>query len=147
MPAGGLTSAAVFALAAVALTWLALADLRHLRLPWIGLGLLAVAALATLLLQSDPAQRPANLAAGGALALLFATLALPKLGGRLRLGLGDILLAGLVGLMLGWQIAPLTVAVAALLGLLFRRGEAPIPFGFWLSGATLAAAGLKGVWG
>jgi prepilin signal peptidase PulO-like enzyme (type II secretory pathway) len=126
--------------AGAALVFLALTDLRRFSLPWIGLTLFGMA------LGLDLAQHP-NTAwerlLTGAVALL-AFLSLRQLSGKPpKLGAGDVLLAALAAALIGWRLAPLAFALAALSplalqGLTGRRG--PVPFGFWLSLATLPAA-------
>ena len=117
----------------------ALIDLEHRIIPnkLTALG----AALALVLgLALDPAGEPARLIAGAAAAafLLLAALAYP--GG---MGMGDVKLAGMIGLFLGRAVAP-AILIALLAGVLVgalviaRRGvhegrKTAIPFGPFLA--------------
>jgi hypothetical protein len=74
------------------------------------------------------------------LALVFELLRrFVRRGGRAGLGQGDVMLAGLLGLLVGWRLAAPMVCAAALAPLaiqLARRKFGPTPLGFWLCMAT-----------
>jgi len=129
----------IFAVA-LTLTYVALVDLRRFSIPvW---GLVALAVEAALAVAAEPTieARLSRLATGGVLALAFETLRrLVRRGGRPGLGAGDVMLAGLLGVLVNWRLAAPMVAVAALAPLAIqsiRRTLGPVPFGFWLSLAT-----------
>jgi leader peptidase (prepilin peptidase) / N-methyltransferase len=143
--AGGLAAAAaaqplvgawIFAVA-LTLTYIALVDLRRFSIPAWGLGVLALEV--ALALAAEPAMddKLARLAAGAALGLGFETLRrLVRRGGRPGLGVGDVLLAGLFGALVGWRLAAPMACLAALAPLAIQRisrRSGPVPFGFWLS--------------
>ena len=132
------------ALAAV-LVPIAFIDLEHRLIPNRILAPAAVLGVALVAL-GDPAELPAHLAAGaGAFALLLlAALAYP--GG---MGMGDVKLAGVMGLYLGVAVAPALLAAflcGSLVGvaILVREGAAArkkgIPFG-----PFLAVGGIAGI--
>jgi hypothetical protein len=121
-------------------TYLGLVDLRRFSLPLPGLGLLAVLTGVELIRLDEPLQR---LATGLVVALVLETLR--RLGRRQGLGAGDVVLAGLLGVLVNWRLAPAMVAAAALAPLAIQivtRKRGPTPFGFWLSLAALAALAL-----
>ncbi|RYF89089.1 MAG: hypothetical protein EON95_19360 [Caulobacteraceae bacterium] len=126
--------------AGAVLIFLALTDLRRFSLPLTGLALLGLAVALDLALHPQTAWH--RLLTGGVALLAF--LALRQLSGKpAKLGFGDVLLAGLAAGLIGWRLAPLAFALAALAPLALQRltGRAgPVPFGFWLSFATLIAA-------
>lgn len=126
--------------AGAVLIFLALADLRRFSLPTIGLVVLALAAALDLALQ--PQTAGPRLLTGAAAFLAF--LALRQFtGSPPKLGMGDVLLAGLAALLIDWPLVPLAFALAALAPLVLQRltrRTGPVPFGFWLSAATLIAA-------
>jgi len=154
-----LTLAAFLYLAAVSVA-LALIDLEVRRLPdaivlpayLVGAVLLAAGAL----LQGDPAALLRAAVAAGASFAFYLVLALIKPGG---MGLGDVKLAGVLGLflgVLGWEHLVLGVFSAFLLGgllgavlLATRRvsRSASIPFGPWmLLGAWIAVFAAPTLW-
>lgn len=123
----------------------ALIDLEHRIIPnritALGAGLALVLGLAL-----DPAGEPARLVAGGAAGgfLLIAALAYP--GG---MGMGDVKLAGMMGLFLGAAVAP-ALLIAMIAGvvvgsvLIARKGaeagrKTPVPFGPSLALGALVA--------
>ena len=123
----------------------AMIDLEHRIIPnsITGLGAIVAIVLGTAL---DPAGEPARLIAGAAAAgfLLLAALAYP--GG---MGMGDVKLAGVMGLFLGAAVAPailiaLLSGVAAGIAILARKGaeagrKTAVPFGPFLAfGAVVA---------
>jgi leader peptidase (prepilin peptidase)/N-methyltransferase len=153
--AGGIAAAAaaqplvgawIFAVA-LTLTYIALVDLRRFSIPAWGLVALAIEAALTVAVEPTMEARLARLATGGVLALAFETLRrLVRRGGRPGLGFGDVMLAGLLGVLVNWRLAAPMVALAALAPLAvqtIRRQSGPVPFGFWLSmaaGVCLAVA-------
>jgi leader peptidase (prepilin peptidase)/N-methyltransferase len=132
------------------LTYIALVDLRRFSIPLWGLAALALeAALAVVVAPSNEA-RLARLATGAAVALGLETLRrLGRRGRRAGLGGGDVMLAGLLGVLLNWRLAAPTIGVAALAPLIVQRlgrKSGPVPLGFWLSiaaGLFLLAAELN----
>jgi prepilin signal peptidase PulO-like enzyme (type II secretory pathway) len=121
------------------LAYIGLVDLRRFAIPLPGLAILAALIGLDLLRRGEPMER---LATGVVVALVLETLR--RLGRRQGLGLGDVLLGGLLGVMLGWRLAPLTIAAAALAPLAVQvatRRRGPTPFGFWLCLAGAVAAG------
>jgi leader peptidase (prepilin peptidase) / N-methyltransferase len=147
---GALFAAVVIARDASRTTWLALVfvaalvaitriDLEHRIIPNRILGPLAVAALA-LTAVFEPHQLPERLIAAGAAGgfLLAAALAYP--GG---MGMGDVKLAAVMGLVLGRAVAPallvaLLAGTLAGIGVMARRGvkqgrQTKIPFGPFLA--------------
>ena len=154
-----LTLAAFLYLAAVSVA-LALIDLEVRRLPdaivlpayLVGAALLAAGAL----LQGDAAALLRGAVGAGASFAFYLALALIKPGG---MGLGDVKLAGVLGLflgVLGWEHLVLGVFSAFLLGglvgavlLATRRASrsASIPFGPWmLLGAWIAVFAAPTLW-
>ncbi|MDO9337711.1 MAG: prepilin peptidase [Caulobacter sp.] len=129
--------------AGAVLIFLALTDLRRFSLPLPGLALLGLAVALDLALHPLAAWH--RLLTGAAVLLAF--LALRQLSGKPpRLGFGDVLLAGLAATLIGWRLAPLAFALAALAPLALQRltgRTGPVPFGFWLSLATLITGGLS----
>jgi leader peptidase (prepilin peptidase) / N-methyltransferase len=124
---------------------IALIDLEHRIIPnkLTALGAVLAIALGTAL---DPAGEPERLIAGlaAAGALLLAALAYP--GG---MGMGDVKLAGVMGLFLGSAVAP-AMLLALLAGAVFggllavRKGaqaarKTAVPFGPFLAGGSLVA--------
>ena len=156
--AGGLAAAAatqplggawIFAVA-LTLTYIALVDLRRFSIPAWGLGALALEVALALAAEPATDDKLARLAAGAALALGFETLRrLIRRGGRPGLGVGDVLLAGLLGALVGWRLSAPMACLAALAPLAIQRisrRSGPVPFGFWLSiaaGVCLAFAETK----
>jgi leader peptidase (prepilin peptidase) / N-methyltransferase len=118
----------------MALIYVALVDLRRYRIPTGGLVALGLAAALAVLLQ--PEARLARLATGAVLALVFEVLRrLVRRGGRPGLGEGDVLLAGLLGIVVNWRLAAPMVFLAAAAPLavqLAHRKFGPTPLGFWL---------------
>jgi prepilin signal peptidase PulO-like enzyme (type II secretory pathway) len=121
------------------LIYIALVDLRRFSIPSAGIASLGIEAALALILSSRAEER---LATGAVLALALAALRrFSGRGKRAGLGGGDILLAGLLGVLVNWRLAAPMVALAAVAPLavqLVRRKSGPVPFGFWLS----IAAGL-----
>ena len=118
----------------MALIFVALVDLRRYRIPTgglVALGLVAAAAVA-----ASPEERLARLATGAVLALVFELLRrLVRRGGRAGLGEGDVMLAGILGVLVNWRLAAPMVFIAAAAPLLLqlaRRKYGPTPLGFWL---------------
>lgn len=130
--------------AGAVLIFLALTDLRRFSLPAIGLTLLGLAVGLDLALHPLTAW---HRLLAGAIAL-FTFLALRHLSGKPpKLGFGDVLLAGLAAALIDWRLAPVSFALAALGPLALQRltgRSGPVPFGFWLSLATLLVAGMGG---
>jgi len=61
---------------------------------------------------------------------------LARRGARAGLGGGDVMLAGLLGSLVGWRLTAPMVGLAALTPLalqLVTRKSGPVPLGFWLS--------------
>jgi prepilin signal peptidase PulO-like enzyme (type II secretory pathway) len=136
----------IFAVA-LTLAYIALVDLRRFSIPMWGLAALAVEAAMAIAVGPSIEAGLARLASGGVLALAFETLRrLVRRHGRPGLGAGDVMLAGLLGVLVDWRLAAPTVALAALAPLAvqtIRRKPGPVPFGFWLSlaaGVCLAFA-------
>lgn len=123
-------------------------DLRERRIPNRLTGAAAVAALAVGL-ALDPGGQPERLVAGALAALFLLVPALLSPGG---MGMGDVKLAGVIGLCVGREvIAALLVALVAgtLLGaaIAVRRGTAAarttqVPFGPFLALGGVAAVAL-----
>src|SRR6185437_2090093 len=94
------------------LAYVALVDLRRYRIPTSGLVALALEAAVAVVAQ--PQERLARLATGAVLALVFELLRrLVRRGGRAGLGEGDVMLAGILGVMVNWRPAAPMVFVAA----------------------------------
>jgi leader peptidase (prepilin peptidase)/N-methyltransferase len=117
--------------------YLGLVDLRRYRLPIPALGLAAALALGLRVL-THGSDLPVDLL--GAALVVASMLLLRRLGpGRgagLGMGAGDVVLAGVVALLAGWRLAPLSIALAALAPLpimIVSRRRGPVAFGFWLS--------------
>ena len=129
-----------------ALVPIALIDLEHRRIPNVITGpaaLLAIAVLAVL----RPERLPEHLLAG---AVAFTVFLLVALAAPRGMGMGDVKLAGVLGLFLGWAVAP-AILVALLAGsvagivLAARSGVAQarkttVPFG-----PFLALGGVTGI--
>jgi leader peptidase (prepilin peptidase) / N-methyltransferase len=141
-------SASAIALSAVLILLVvpaALIDLEHRIIPNRITALGALLAL-VLGLALDPAGEPERLIAGGAAGgfLLLAALAYP--GG---MGMGDVKLAGMMGLFLGAAVAPalliaLVAGVALGMVVIYRKGaragrKTAVPFGPFLAFGALAA--------
>ena len=131
--------------AGAALIYLALTDLRRFSLPWAGLAALALAVALDIGLHPQTVRERllTGVIAGAALLALRDWTGKPP-----RLGVGDALLAGLTATLVGWRLAPLMMALAALAPLLLQmvlRRKGPVPFGFWLALAALPAAFLIGL--
>lgn len=126
----------------LSLTYIALVDLRRFSIPAFGLAALGLEALLAIAAAPSVDAKLARLASGGALALGFETLRrFAGRGGRAGLGVGDVLLAGLLGALVSWRLAAPMVSLAALAPLAVQRlsrRSGPVPFGLWLS----IAAGL-----
>lgn len=121
----------------LALSYVALVDLRRFSIPWWGLAALTVGLGLAIAAEPTTQARLARLATGGALALALEALRrFAGRGGRLGLGAGDVMLAALLGGLVGWRLAAPMVSLAALAPLAIqsiRRRSGPTPFGFWLS--------------
>jgi prepilin signal peptidase PulO-like enzyme (type II secretory pathway) len=66
-----------------------------------------------------------------------------------KLGLGDVLLAGMAAALVGWRVAAVMLALAAFAPLLLQRltgRSGPVPFGFWLCLTTLVAGFVGALW-
>jgi len=131
-----LVQAWIFAVG-LTLTYIALVDLRRFSIPaW---GLVALGLEAGLAVAATPTTegRLARLATGAALALALETLRrFARRGARAGLGGGDVMLAGLLGILVSWRLAAPTVGLAALAPLgvqLVNRKMGPVALGFWLS--------------
>ena len=123
--------------AGMTLAYVGLVDLRRFSIPtW---GLVGLAALAVIAVIAEPSmeEKLARLATGAVLALVFELLRrLVRRGGRAGLGEGDVMLAGILGLLVNWRLAAPMVFAAALAPLalqLARRKYGPAPLGLWLS--------------
>jgi leader peptidase (prepilin peptidase)/N-methyltransferase len=118
------------------LAYVALVDLRRYRIPTAGLVMLGALAGLAVVAEPPTEQRLARLATGAALALVFELLRrLVRRGGRAGLGEGDVMLAGILGVMVNWRLAAPMVFVAAAAPLavqLARRKFGPAPLGLWL---------------
>jgi prepilin signal peptidase PulO-like enzyme (type II secretory pathway) len=130
----------------LALTYIALVDLRRFSIPMWGLAALALALGMAIAAEPTTGARLARLATGGVLALALEALRrFAGRAGRSGLGAGDVMLAALLGGLVGWQLAAPMVSLAALAPLavqFVRRRFGPTPLGFWLSlsaGALLLA--------
>jgi leader peptidase (prepilin peptidase)/N-methyltransferase len=131
----------------ITLAYVALVDLRRFSIPTWGLVALAAEALVAVIAEPRMEERLARLATGAVLALVFELLRrLVRRGGRAGLGEGDVMLAGILGVLVNWRFAAPMVLVAALAPLaiqIARRRFGPTPLGLWLStsaGIFLAAA-------
>jgi leader peptidase (prepilin peptidase)/N-methyltransferase len=132
---------------AMTLAYVALVDLRRFSIPTWGLAALAVEAVIAVIAEPRTEEKLGRLATGAVLALVFELLRrLVRRGGRAGLGEGDVMLAGILGVLVNWRLAAPMVFVAALAPLaiqLARRKFGPTPLGLWLSisaGFFLAAA-------
>jgi leader peptidase (prepilin peptidase)/N-methyltransferase len=141
-------AAAIWLYAALmTLAYVALVDLRRFSIPTWGLAALATLAVVAVIAEPRMDDKLARLATGAVLALVFELLRrLVRRGGRAGLGEGDVMLAGILGVLVNWRLAAPMVFVAALAPLaiqLARRKFGPTPLGLWLSISTaifLAAA-------
>jgi prepilin signal peptidase PulO-like enzyme (type II secretory pathway) len=127
--------------AGAALIYLALTDLRRFSLPWAGLLALALAASLDIALHPETAAERLSV---GVVTGLFLFSIRHWSGKPPKLGLGDVLLAGLAAALVGWRVAAPMLALAAFAPLMLQRlqrREGPVPFGFWLSLAALPAIG------
>jgi leader peptidase (prepilin peptidase)/N-methyltransferase len=129
------------------LAYVALVDLRRFSIPLAGLAALAVETAVMLALRGDLADAVQRLATGS---LLAAALAAVRLGvrrdDRAGLGWGDVMLAGVAGVLVGWRLAPAVVAAAALAPLAIQvatRRRGPVAFGLWLCLAAAPAAAIE----
>ena len=124
----------------MALIYVGLVDLRRFSIPIWGLAALALAAGAALVAAPSMEDRLARLATGAVLALVFELLRrLVRRGGRAGVGDGDVMLAGVLGVLVNWRLAAPMIAAAALAPLaiqLARRKVGPTPLGFWLTIST-----------
>jgi prepilin signal peptidase PulO-like enzyme (type II secretory pathway) len=122
--------------AGLALGYVALVDLRRFSIPWSGLAGLALALCLAIAAEPTTGAKLARLATCCALALAFEVLRrFAGRGGRLGLGAGDVMLAALLGGLVGWRLAAPMVSLAALAPLAIqvtRRRFGPTPLGFWL---------------
>jgi leader peptidase (prepilin peptidase)/N-methyltransferase len=130
------------------LAYVALVDLRRYRIPTAGLIGLGLAAALAVVAEPQSEERLARLATGAVLALVFELLRrLVRRGGRAGLGEGDVMLAGILGVLVDWRLAAPMVFVAAAAPLalqLARRKFGPSPLGLWLCiscGAFLLVTG------
>jgi leader peptidase (prepilin peptidase)/N-methyltransferase len=130
-------------LAGAILAYIALVDLRRFTIPLAGLISLAGVIGLDLLRAGSIFQAMQRLATGAVLALVLETLRrFSRRDGRAAMGSGDVMLAGLLGVLVGWRAAPLLLAFAALAPLLIQmisRRRGPTPFGFWLALFALPA--------
>jgi leader peptidase (prepilin peptidase)/N-methyltransferase len=122
------------------LTYIALVDLRRFSIPAFGLAALGLEALLAIAAEPSTQAKLARLATAGALALGFETLRrFAGRGRRAGLGVGDVLLAGLLGALVSWRLAAPMVSLAALAPLALQRltrRSGPVALGFWLSVAA-----------
>lgn len=141
--AGGL----LFFATVLTLAYVALVDLRRFSIPLAGLGLLALLVGADLFRAGAIEAAAPRLGAGLAVMLVFELL---RRLGRGGMGFGDVLLAGVLGVLVDWRAAPVVIAVAAILPLLVQvvtRRRGPVPFGFWLCLCAVPAAMLRAMAG
>ena len=150
--AGGLRGALGAGLALLMLA-IAVVDARRFIIPnELTLAALALALVQAAILDPDPATAILQAVLRGvALALVFLAIreTYVRLRGRDGLGLGDVKLAGVAGVWLGWTAIPIAVEVAALSALalyLVRylsgrpvRATQRIPFGLFLAPAIWIA--------
>lgn len=146
-----LPAAILFALGGWMLLTLAVLDARHFWLPdALTLPLAAIAlTVGDWVLPAPFLDRAVGAGLGYGLLFLLAIL-YRRLRGRDGLGLGDAKLLGAIGAWLGWQLLPLVLLVASLMGLLWAlalrlRGDAVdgatrLPFGTFLCLAVAPAA-------
>ena len=134
------------------LAYVALVDLRRFSIPTWGVVALALEAGVAVAAEPQTDAKLARLATGAVLALVFELLRrLVRRGGRPGLGEGDVMLAGVLGVLVSWRLAAPVVCLAALapLGIqLARRKFGPTPLGFWLSissGLCLVVAAVNAV--
>ncbi len=122
------------------LAYVALVDLRRFSIPTWGLAALALEAALAVAAQPQAEEKLARLATGAVLALVFEVLRrLVRRDGRPGLGEGDVMLAGVLGVLVNWRLAAPMVCAAAVAPLaiqLARRRFGPAPLGFWLSIST-----------
>jgi leader peptidase (prepilin peptidase)/N-methyltransferase len=119
------------------LAYVALVDLRRFSIPTWGVVALAIEAGVAVAAEPRTDAKLARLATGVVLALVFELLRrFVRRGDRPGLGEGDVMLAGVLGVVVNWRLAAPVVCLAALapLGIqLARRKFGPTAFGFWLS--------------
>ena len=132
--------------AGAALIYLALTDLRRFSLPWAGLVTLAVAVGMDIALSPDTARERLSV---GVVTGIFLFSLREWSGKPPKLGLGDVLLAGLAAALVGWRVAVVMLALSAFAPLLLQRltgRSGPVPFGFWLCLTTLVAGFVGALW-
>ncbi len=132
--------------AGAALIYLALTDLRRFSLPWSGLLALAVAVGVDVALSPETARERLSV---GVVAGIFLFSLREWSGKPPKLGLGDVLLAGMAAALVGWRVAVVMLALAAFAPLLLQRltgRSGPVPFGFWLCLTTLVAGFVGALW-
>jgi leader peptidase (prepilin peptidase)/N-methyltransferase len=126
----------IFALG-LTLTYIALVDLRRFSIPVWGLVALGIEVGLAIAAASSLCDRLARLATGAVLALAFETLRrFGARGGRPGLGVGDVMLAGMLGALVGWRLAAAVVSLAAFAPLTvqwLKRKSGPVAFGLWLN--------------
>ena len=129
---------------------LALADLRHRRLPDALTLPLAAAGLALAAAEGGAAVTDSALGAVGGLALLgLPALVYGQVRGRAGLGGGDIKLAIAAGAWLGWQALPALLLGASLAGIgaiLWRRWRHGVAMGEAMAFGPALAAACWGLW-
>jgi leader peptidase (prepilin peptidase)/N-methyltransferase len=122
------------------LAYVALVDLRRFSIPAWGVAALALEAGVAVAAEPQTDEKLARLATGAVMALVFEVLRrFVRRGGRPGLGEGDVMLAGVLGVLVNWRLAAPMVCLAALAPLaiqLARRKFGPTPLGFWLSIST-----------
>lgn len=143
LTAGTAVEATLHILLLTALVPLVLIDLEHRRLPNVLTGTTALLALATGL-ALDPSGEPVRLAAAAAAAAFLGVPALVRPGG---MGMGDVKLAGVMGLCLGPSVAVALLGAllaGTLVGLALARRSTEgrrlaLPFGPFLALGALVA--------
>lgn len=119
------------------LIYIALVDLRRFTIPLGGSAALSVEAVLAIAAAPSIDDRLVRLASGASLALTLVVLRYLS-GRKWRAGLrvGEIALAGLLGVLASWPSAVPTIALAVLAPLVLqwaRKQAGPVPFGFWLN--------------
>jgi prepilin signal peptidase PulO-like enzyme (type II secretory pathway) len=136
-----LIGALKYLLLATTLSYLAAFDLRALAAPVAPIALITVLGLGLAFVEGDALERISG-AVVGAGAFFAIDIVYRRIRRRSGLGLGDALVAGLIGAWLGAEALAWSVAIGGALGLAWaicrRRFDAPLPFVPALAAGTAA---------